>query len=484
MSADVFSAAMSLVRSATSWPAGQTIVIRDGDEGLVRIERRIGGKLVNAYEGAAGEDAPPALAIIGTVPPVPVVNVAVATIEPMAIVRPARTATIHIDADGVSGVICDGPTSSDVSMTTIRELAECEALRFEYGLGGATGNDPTFDVAYADKREGHSAMVSFAASVAEMLRHRGYDVTVKDWRDEKPSEPKVKRMRKPKAAKEPATIAAPASFDANETAVFARQIEEIEAGASATSAEIPVPFDGDAVAPSFDNLPMLDTAPSRPPWLETLVSDPTGAIGAAAPAAPTKPIHASVHLDGSGLHGAIFDLSDVGQTGLDSVMAALRAHGKAIVEPPTRGLKHHGFRAQFNSVLVPMAEQSHLMKRVAGILASLGFEVASADWNAQVVAPVVPAPAPVAPVVVATPVTAPVAASGEYTITIPAEAWQAIDANNRARIKRTMRKVGIGLNEAIVDYLATMPFPKSNAGVLEVLRVLRDLEVNVEPVAA
>lgn len=59
MTMDAFSAAMRLVRSAPEWPAGQTIVISPGADGLVRIERRVAGRLVNAYEGAPGEVAKP-----------------------------------------------------------------------------------------------------------------------------------------------------------------------------------------------------------------------------------------------------------------------------------------------------------------------------------------------------------------------------------------------------------------------------------------
>lgn len=54
---DAFSQVVTLVRKARSWPAGQSISVV-ARAGVVRVERAVDGRVVDAYEGAPGSVAP------------------------------------------------------------------------------------------------------------------------------------------------------------------------------------------------------------------------------------------------------------------------------------------------------------------------------------------------------------------------------------------------------------------------------------------
>lgn len=89
---------------------------------------------------------------------------------------------------------------------------------------------------------------------------------------------------------------------------------------------------------------------------------------------------AVVHLDDTGVHGAVFDRTPRGMDTVSAVYTLMRQHSRAIIEPFTEGPKHYGFRARFNPMLVPRPERVDLFKRVVEVLGSRDYEVTSSDW--------------------------------------------------------------------------------------------------------
>lgn len=445
-------------------------------------------------------------------------------ITPAAAPAMALVATIHVDTDSV---LCtaNGPDGEAVviaahelidSENTARLVPLAISGRFDAAKGG-------FEIKLPDEAEDFACFVAVASAAQRMLEARGYAVVVKNW-GEGDARPKAERTRKLRAAK--SAEAPPDATDAlvkiGDAMDHAADVAKETIAAMSTPAVALATDAAPPAMPSFEDLPPLDvdalppvpstgdtataTPPiTRPAWLDRIVGDPDGSIGAGT-TPPPKPTHASIALDASGLHGSLFDLAATSQ--LEEITAMLRAHPGTIVEPSTTGLRHLGFKAQFNSVLVPAAEQSAMLKRVEAALVRLGFVVDAVDWNRQVVTPAAaPAQTPVAATIeaftvpstgevlhraVTPPATpaqpalsfaAPAGTPGDYRITLESEVWiAALDANQRAKVKRTLRKAGIAFDDAPdMVRLVTHPFPRSNAGAVSVLGVLREMGVATEP---
>jgi len=92
-----------------------------------------------------------------------------------------------------------------------------------------------------------------------------------------------------------------------------------------------------------------------------------------------------------------------------------------------------------------------------------------------------PPPAPVAPVPPEPKLAVPPGRS--YKITIPPNDWKRLDPNQRAKLKRAMRKAAIEPIEAN-ETIHTEAFPGNASGVPELMTLLRELEIGAESTKA
>jgi hypothetical protein len=215
----------------------------------------------------------------------------------------------------------------------------------------------------------------------------------------------------------------------------------------------------------------------RPAWLTGTAADLVD-VPATAPAVV-------VHIDGSGVHGTLFERSERATKALDHIRGILSETNGVVIEhmPPSEG-NTVGFKAQFNTVMVTPPTKRHLLSLIENALGAHGFEVSATNWvdrePEKPAAPAAPAPAPAPP---ATVLAAPASSATSCVIEVPSKEWTRLDMNQRARIKRALRKAQIGYDEG-VDSITSKPVAKSSAGLMQVMNVLKELSIVVEPRAA
>jgi hypothetical protein len=265
--------------------------------------------------------------------------------------------------------------------------------------------------------------------------------------------------------------------------------------ASASSPPSTPPADDDEFA-----VPATRTAaPTLPSWLEESKSTATEEL------APT----ASIAIDGTGLHGTLFDDCE---PRVRDALAAIRSRlnqeqGVAITGCSYEGGPSTDFRAAFNTVMVTEAKRRGLLANIEGLLGARGYEVASSvDWLARgeaskteaIAASPAPAPSklapspPPAPPPASAPTTLPkliatpspgTSSSGKVVIEIAPTEWKKLDANGRSKVRRTLRKYLIEFEDN-EESLTSKPFDRSNAGLMTVMDTLRELSIAAQPKAA
>lgn len=252
----------------------------------------------------------------------------------------------------------------------------------------------------------------------------------------------------------------------------------------------------DSLDDEFDPGDRPSTESTRPAWLDASVDVPDPAP-IDIEKLPANPARATIHIDGTGIHGHLFHVLDIDAAGA-AIRARLEHEPGVSISLGAINRAEPAFSAQLDAT-VTTERRRRLLDDLEEALGRLGIEVTSkADWTPSVrvdagegasrLLRTQDPPALFTPPVVDRDtkpenVSKPAVKSDQFVIVIAPGPWSKLDPNAKSKLKRTVRKHGIEIAEE-GDRLATRPFAKSNSGVVHILDVARELGIEIEPVAA